>query len=214
MKKLWLSLLIMMGSFYTKAQSLRYFGSDNNEISKEKFDETLETGKFLRMPGDSINHTKLILREEKGKLADYAAFKKAIESQTRKKLSEISPTVFIYYPGKDPCNTSGAATPTSKRAWHEELQKGVWKLCETKPLYITKNINDMDSTGSSVLPWINDPEHIVEKTFFKQHYPCGSFVVIAPNGDYLSHFGEYAKDSVWKAVKQIKKQMDKTGDES
>lgn len=35
--------------------------------------------------------------------------------------------VIIYYPGKDPCNSSGSATKSYIRAWNEELEKNYIK---------------------------------------------------------------------------------------
>ena len=51
-----------------------------------------------------------------------------------------------------------------------------------------------------LLDWHKDPDGITEKLFFNYHYPCSSFVVISPNGNYLSYFGEFGKEYVWNAI--------------
>jgi hypothetical protein len=49
--------------------------------------------------------------------------------------------------------------------------------------------------------WFQDPEQIIETLFFKKQYPCSSFVVISEKGDFISYFGEFPKEYVWKAMK-------------
>ncbi len=46
---------------------------------------------------------------------------------------------------------------------------------------------------------------MIERLFFKYHYPCSSFVVISKNGDYISYFGEFGMKPVWEATQQMNK---------
>jgi hypothetical protein len=48
--------------------------------------------------------------------------------------------------------------------------------------------------------WYKDQSRVSENMFFKRHYPCYSFVVISEKGEYLSYFGKFPKELVWKAV--------------
>ena len=53
------------------------------------------------------------------------------------------------------------------------------------------------------MTWHKDPEAIIQKTFFKHHYPCGSFVIINPDGKYASYFGEYSQRDVWDVLRAL-----------
>jgi hypothetical protein len=41
------------------------------------------------------------------------------------------------------------------------------------------------------IKWYKDPERLIEKNFFKLHYPYGSYVIIQNDGSYTSRKGEY-----------------------
>ena len=53
------------------------------------------------------------------------------------------------------------------------------------------------------MDWYKDPYHIIEKLFFKYHYPCSSFVVISKTGEFSSYFGEISKENVWEAAEKM-----------
>jgi hypothetical protein len=55
------------------------------------------------------------------------------------------------------------------------------------------------------MDWIPDPEGIFEKNFFKYPYPCRSFVVIHPSGEYRSILGEFPDSQVMLALKILNK---------
>lgn len=202
MKVILLFYLTLLLKVYAKAQDVKYLNTDGKEISTAKFNAELETRKYLAIKTDA-QHRQLIERYQTGLIPDFSNFKTIFNRHFPQALSN-SPLVIIYYPGEDPCNNSGSATAETKKDWYGTLDKGVKKQIQSLPIYICKNKNDMDDRGSAVLNWNNDPEYLIERTFFKHHYPCGSFVVISPNGKYISYFGEYSKEQVWTALKAIK----------
>ena len=57
-----------------------------------------------------------------------------------------------------------------------------------------------------VIDWFPDPGHLIQNTFFKHHYPCGSYVIINPNGDYYAYYGEYALDDVIVNARKMSRQ--------
>ncbi|BAO76438.1 hypothetical protein [Winogradskyella sp. PG-2] len=182
----------------------RYFDKNNVEISKSKFNRIRSTNKLLNVQGDSINHRKLTLREKRGKINDRKSLELLLEKATNLELDSTKPIVIIYYPGKDPCNSSGSATKESRKIWFGQLEDGINQVAQTKPIYIYKE-NDGLKKYDGVLTWYKDPEGTIERLFFEHHYPCSSFVVISKNGDYMSYFGEFGKEYVWEATQIMNK---------
>jgi len=118
---------------------------------------------------------------------------------------EIDPTktiTIIYYPGKDPCNSSGTATKNSRKIWYRELERKLRKITDTEPIYIYKDKEGIDKYPDT-MDWYKDPYQIIEKLFFKYHYPCSSFVVISKTGEFSSYFGEVSKENVWEAAEKM-----------
>lgn len=182
----------------------KYFDENNIEISKSKFNKIRSTNKLLDIPGDSVNHKKLIVREKRGKITNRALLESLIEKEINQELDSDKPIVIIYYPGKDSCNSSDSSTKESRKVWFKQLEDGINQVAQTKPIYIYKN-NDGLEKDNGILTWYKDPEGTIERLFFEYHYPCSSFVVISKNGDYISYFGEFSKEYVWEATQIINK---------
>jgi hypothetical protein len=123
-----------------------------------------------------------------------------LSKSANRKIDSTKPLVILYYPGKDPCNSSGTATRRTKKSWYNKMEKGINKIKESNILYIYKNDNGLIDGFKE---WIKDPEQTIERLFFKRHYPCSSFVVISEKNEFISYFGEFSKEYVWKAVEII-----------
>ena len=186
------------------AGKTKYFDENNIEISKSRFNQIRSTNKLLDIPGDSVNHKKLTLREKRGKITNRALLESLLEKETNQELDSNKPIVIIYYPGKDRCNSSGSATKESRKVWFGQLEDGINQIAQTKPIYIYKNNNGL-SKYDGVLTWHKDPEGTIERLFFEYHYPCSSFVVISKDGNYISYFGEFGKQYVWEATQLMNK---------
>ena len=188
----------------TGKETTRYFDENNVEISKSKFNQIRSTNKLLDIPGDSINHKKLTLREKRGKINDRKSLELLLEKATDRELDSDKPIVIIYYPGKDRCNSSGTTNTEWIKSWYGQLEDGLNQVAQVKPLYIFKD-NDGLEKYNGILNWKKDPEKTIERLFFEYHYPCSSFVVISKNGDYISYFGEFGKEYVWEATQIMNK---------
>lgn len=180
----------------------RYFDENNLEITEAKFKEISSTNKLLEIPGDSIHHKKLTQRGQRGQIDNRAALELALEQATHTSIEADKPIVIIYYPGDDPCNSSGSPNPELVKEWHDELEKGVYDMAKVKPIYIYKNDDGLKKYRRH-LDWKKDPEGMIERLFFKYHYPCSSFVVISKEGHFVSYFGEFGKEYVWGALKLL-----------
>ena len=182
----------------------RYFDENNVEITKAKFNRIRSTNKLLDIPGDSMHHKKLTLREKRGKINERESLEILLEQGTNIDLDSNKPIVIIYHPGKDPCNSSG----TTDKEWiincYGQLEEGLNQIAEVKPFYIYKD-NDGLQKYNGILNWNKDPEKTIESLFFEYHYPCSSFVVISKDGDYISYFGEFGYKYVWEATQIMNK---------
>lgn len=177
----------------------RYFDENYVEISKSKFNRIRSTNKLLDVPGDSVNHKKLTLREKRGKINDRKSLEIFLENAISRELDSEKPIVIIYYPGEDTCNSSGTANKEWIANWYGQLEEGLNQIAGVSPLYIYKD-NDGLKKYDGILNWNKDPEGTVERLFFEHNYPCSSFVVVSKDGNYISYFGEFVKKYVFEAT--------------
>src|SRR5690606_24747885 len=174
-----------------------------NSISKREFEKRKKNNILLSLQGDSINHKILHVREIHGTLKNRNHLDSLLTLSTRKKIDSTKPLVIIYYPGKDPCNSSGSATSISKRIWYEEMEIEINKIRESNIVYVYKKSDELFRKKNKYTEWIKDPEQTIERLFFNRHYPCSSFVVISEKANFISYFGEFPKEFVWRSVEVL-----------
>ena len=182
----------------------KYFDEKNLEINKSTFERIRSTNKLLDIPGDSANHKKLTLREKREKITNRALLESLLEKEINQEIDSSKPIVIIYYPGKDPCNSSTSDTKESMQLWYGQLEEVINKIAKTKPIYIYKEKEGLEKY-EGVITWYKDPEQTIERLFFEHHYPCNSFVILSKDGNYISYFGEFGKEQVWEAIQSINK---------
>lgn len=199
-----LLLLHSCSSSRMKTTEIRYFNENNVEITKSEFNKNLSTHQLLDIPGDSIHHRKLKLREKRGQIKNRPGLQSILEKATNQEIDPNKPIVIVFHPGKDACNSSGTNTSEWIKTWYGQLEDGLYQVAQVKPLYIYKENTGLENY-KGILTWHKDPDRTIEKMFFEHHYPCKSFVVIAADGRYISYFGEFAKEYVWEAVQLLNK---------
>ncbi len=187
-----------------RTQKKKYFNENNVKISKSKFRKIRATNRLLDIPGDSAHHRKLTLREKRGKITNRPILELLLENEINREIDSTKPIVIIFYPGKDPCNSSGSASKEQRKYWFDVLEDGIYQLVKTKPIYIYREKEGLEKYHG-VLTWHKDPNKTIERLFFEHHYPCSSFVVISKDGDYISFFGEFGKKYLWGAIDYITK---------
>ena len=185
-----------------KNDDIKYFDENYIPISKTEFENKKWKNSLLSIEGDSINHKMLSIRWNQGTLENKKILDSLLTSATNKKIDSSKTIVIIYYPGKDPCNSSGSATKGYRKAWFKKLEKKLYKITQTKPIYIYKDKDGIEKYDG-IMTWYEDPNKTIESLFFKYHYPCNSFVVISEKGGFISYFGEFSKEYVWKAAKML-----------
>ncbi len=180
----------------------RYFDVNNEEISQSEFEEFRATNRFLDISGDSTHHKKLTERERWGTINDRKSLEVYLEKATGRELDSEKPIVIVYYPGKDPCNSSGSSNKERIQNWFGQLEEGLKQVADIEPIYLYKSKEGLEKYDG-ILTWVDDPEGAIERLFFPYHYPCMSFVVISKQGDFASYFGEFGQSIVWKKTQQI-----------
>ncbi|WP_223032891.1 hypothetical protein [Hanstruepera marina] len=185
-----------------KQGDIRYFNHKNVELSEEKFYKIRSTNKYLDIPGDSINHIKLTVREKKGKIPKRSDLEDILEKLINREIDSTSPIVIIYHPGKDRCNSGGTANKAKIKNWHDQLALGLKRIANIEPIYIYKSYDGLQRYNG-ILNYYKDPNRIIESLFFEYHYPCSSYVVISKSGEYISYFGEFSKESVWRTTQRL-----------
>lgn len=203
MKKL-LLLFALIVQNTVNAQS--YYDVDNNKIDKATFDKLLVDKQYYHVKNDSLNASKVMKWEERGEigtLGDVAALYKELNTKLNLKLDPSKPLIIYYYPGKDPCNSSGVGAKRKEQLkWDKNVKREVQKVADVNVLRIYKNKEGIKTLEDH--NWKKDPNGLIENLFFNYHYSCGSFVII--NKDkYSAFFGEYGHDEVTKSLKEILK---------
>ena len=173
-------------------------------ISKSEFKNRKKVNKLLGVQGDKENHRILSVRQNQGTIENRGHLNAVLSEATNSKIDATKPLIIIYYPGKDQCNSSIPGSRKSKNNYWNELEKGVHKIKEANILYVYKDDTGLYKKFDGHKNWIKDPEQTIEKLFFKRHYPCNSFVVISEKNTFVSYFGEFSKEQVWKAVEVLK----------
>jgi len=209
-KSLRISIITILFSSFSFSQNekiddnnIKYFDENYNPISKMEYNNRRREYRLLSIQGDSINHKVLSTRGNQGTLQNRKYLDSLLTLSTKTTIDSTKPLVIIYYPGKDHCNSSGSATRRTIKSWYKKMEKGVNKIKESNIIYIYKETDGLFGKNDGYKEWVKDPEQTIEKLFFKSHYPCSSFVVISENNDFISYFGEFAKEYVWKAVEML-----------
>lgn len=203
---------ILLISFNTYSQKKaeqvnKYFDKDYNQINEKKFEKIKNENRLLRsIQGNSINHKILSNRENFATLQNKHILDSLLTSATNKKVDSSKTMVIIFYPGKTPCNSSGTVTKGNRKAWHRKLERKIFKITQTKPIYIYKDKEGIEKYDG-IMTWYKDPNKTIQKLFFNSNsrYQCGSFVVISKKGEFISHFNEYPRYYVWKAAEILTK---------
>ena len=96
MKKVLLKLIFVILIYSCSSTKIgndktKYFDDNNIEISKSKFNQIRSTKKLLDIPGDSVNHKKLTLRENRGKVNDRKALELLLEKGLNQELDSNKP---------------------------------------------------------------------------------------------------------------------------
>jgi hypothetical protein len=190
--------LLLGGGLGLCAQT--YFNEAGRRILYNEYEDKILSGPYFGVPAESPGDMRLVHRmpvgltnarqfyEKLGLLDAFAAGK---------------PLVVIFYPGKDECNSAASTSePKLLRSNHQALLKYSEKFGAAGPVYLYRYSQGLEKYAG-IHDWIPDPEGIFAKHFFTLPYPCKSFVVISPKGNYRAILGEFPVTQVAVALKKL-----------
>lgn len=127
-----------------------------------------------------------------------------LKENTRENIETNKPLVIIYHLGENHCNTykDSYDRRNKRRLWIKQLHSKLNKIAEVKPVYIYKDTIGINKF-KGIVNYYKDPDSTIEYSFFKEQNYCSNFVVVSPNGNFISNYGEYPKEAVWEAAKLI-----------
>jgi hypothetical protein len=154
-----------------------------------------------------ISKSKLKLDEyhKHGYLDDRGLLDSIIFAHTGMNIDPNKPLIIIYYPGKDPCNSSGSSTRMSTEKWYNEMERGIKRIQPSNVMYVFKDSMGLYGRNDGFKEWYKDPKRLIERRFFQKDPKCGGFTIISKNGEYLSVLTEFSKEAVWRDLKYLKK---------
>lgn len=172
-------------------------------ITQEEFEEKITNGPYFGVPG-SVSNEKLLIHRMPFGHVEPDLFYKVLGMEEA--LKEGKSLVVIFYPGKDECNSTGSQANDIAhfKKSHEYLINATAKKEAAEPIYLYKNPHGLEKY-KGIMEWVPDPDATFEKNFFKYPYPCRSFVVIHPSGEYRAIFGDFPDSQIIQALKILNK---------
>ena len=173
-------------------------------ISREQYEKQILEGPYFGVPGKDTDEQVLVFRMPFGQIENPSLFYKVLGLNEVMKAGK--PIVVIFYPGKDECNSTGLNEGNTKfyQKDHKWLQRNITSKGGYGPTYLYRNPAGLEKYAG-IMTWYADPEGLFEKTFFKFPYPCRSFVVIDPDGNYRAILGEFPNSQIVVALKKLSK---------
>jgi len=208
MKKLLVATLLLC-TFSAFAQKKKVYFYDENDAPTSKnafWKDKNDRGKLhLKLDLDSATVHVKVKRENRGTIpVDELTLIRHDLTTTSGKAVDLNNIIVVdYYPGDDACNA--VSTPEQTKFIKEDRKKYLVNLHQLAPVaqFDIYNPNEKGK-GLKGLPAGNpDLNDRIRKTFFKYHYPCGSVVIIRPDGQYIAYYGEYSKEQVLGYVKEL-----------
>lgn len=177
-----------------------YYNESGKRITLEDYEDKILNGPYFGVPGEEEGVMKLVHRMPAGLVDAKSIYQKlGLEEEFR----TSKPLIVIYYPGKDECNSTGLENaPETLRKNIKAVARYAEKHNSVSPLYIYKIPHGLEKY-QGIQQWTPDPDGLFEKEFFKYPYPCGSFVVISPKGNYRGILGGYPISQIDVALKKL-----------
>jgi hypothetical protein len=188
---------------YSQNKLTKYYNTDFENISEKEFKDFLlkNNHQYNRFELEDQFAFILYQRKTKGKLSAEELEKLNISLLNKGSLNN-NITIIIFYPGKDNCNNSNSIS-----TWNV-FDNDFLKKVEKKNLnnfWIYKSDEDLKYYHPKKVDWKNDDDQVIEKTFFKMHYPCFSSAVIDKEGNYILNLGEFGKQNILEDIDELTK---------
>lgn len=192
--------ILLFASLVCQAQT-GYRNELGGRITKTQFEEQILNGPYFGVPGETEGEMVLVYRMPFGKVENPELFYS--KTGNKKVFSQGRSLIVIYYPGPDECNANSRDFEVNamKKA-AKSLEKWASKHDAAPPVYVFKsNVGLLEY--AEFMDWRPDPDAVFEQQFFKYPYPCKSFVVIHPSGNYRAILGDFPLTQVEQALKKL-----------
>ncbi len=191
--------LLLLG-FQGKLLAQSYFDERGKRILYPEYEEKILNGPYFGVPGKQSGDMRLVHRMPAG-LTDARLFYEKLGKMDAFQAGQ--PLVVIFYPGKDECNSARSTSdPKTLKSDNLAVLKYVKKHGATAPVYLYQQPHGLEKY-EGIQEWIPDPEGVFSQNFFSFPYPCRSFVVISPRGNYRAILGEFPISQIDVALKKL-----------
>jgi hypothetical protein len=191
--------LVLLG-FQGKLLAQSYFDERGKRILYPEYEEKIVNGPYFGVPGKQAGDMRLVHRMPVG-LTDARLFYEKLGKMDAFKAGQ--PLVVIFYPGKDECNSARSTSdPKTLKSDNLAVLKYVKKHDAAAPVYLYQQPYGLEKY-EGIQEWIPDPEGVFSQNFFSFPYPCRSFVVISPRGNYRAILGEFPISQIDVALKKL-----------
>lgn len=203
---LFFGLLFVATTLFSQDKKIYYLNENLSPITQNFFWKGQNGGDYFHLKYEldtAILYIKVAQKHQGEIFIDSLnLLKEDLEISADLKIDPKQLIVINFYPGIDPCNSSG----TTNRGWiknkHEKYLKELHSMAQVSQFYIAGKMEGLERY-KGIITWIPDLNGRVKNYFFPLDYPCGSFVIIRPDGQFISSFGEYSFDYVLECVKQL-----------
>lgn len=96
--------------------------------------------------------------------------------------------IINYYPGIDDCNSTGTATRSRIGNGIKRFNKAIEKRNQITQLNLFKNDAGIKRWNKN-RHWLYDQDLTITKTFFPNHYPCSSYMILHKSGKLYYYYG-------------------------
>lgn len=201
-----LTFLISTLSFsQNQNDNIKYFDENYHPMTKDEHNKRKWNNGMFSMEGDSIHHRVLVFYKILGTIKNKEDLDSLLASATNTEIDPSKPLFIYYYPGKDPCNSSGTFDRKKTAKVFNAMERRVNRIKESTFLYVYKDIEGLFGRFDGYRNWIKDPGGTIERLFFDRHYPCSSFVIISEEGNFFSRFGEMHPEDAVNMMKELLK---------
>lgn len=190
------------------------FTQDTTDIYLDEYGLRITKEEFNALAENNVAYFYLEGNTESGKVyfvekrIEFGKVNEDVVNQLRNQLealsgSEINKKNYIlanFHPGIDPCNANNGLRVYSLNSFYKRIKRQK----DVSQFFIYK-YKDRFVTINESLSWYPDRTNLWQTYFFKHHYPCGSFVIIRPDGQFYLVKGEYDIRQVFKGLKELKK---------
>lgn len=204
MKYIYIFLFILsLTPIYSQNKKIIFADEDLNILSKEEYlKNPLQKKHFEYEAENDSSIIRIKVERQKFGRIDKATNQKIriyLQNLSNSPIDSSKTIIINYFPSVDKCQ--------GKDNWNSffiqkcnNYIKELEKINNISQFFIFKDENAVKNFGRK-FKWYKDENKLIEKNFFKFHYPCFSYIIIKPNGNYYSERGEYNISSIPEKVK-------------